>query len=128
MFRRTLFPLAGLAAICAAGCSAPGACVGWSFQVGKPSTVQAQTVLGPTVQTYAGQGIAGSAIASDVALIAKDALVGAAASALPMPRLAMTPPVAPQSSCTMEDICRKLDALTLSISRIPRSAPMPPEE
>jgi len=111
-----------------AGCQSSPCSTGWSFQVGKPATVQAQTVMNPTTTTFAGQGVAAGPLASDLALIAKEAATLAAPALLPMPRLAARAPLVSESSCTLDDVCRKLDALAVALSRIPTSQPMPRED
>ena len=108
--RRILFTLALVAIVgTSTGCCGPACSTGWNFSVGKPASISTQTVLGPQVTTYAGQGLVSGPVAY-AAPIALDAPVTSAVAPtqmLPAPRLAAKQ--MPSSTCTMDDVCKKLD-------------------
>lgn len=103
----------------ASGCCQPCASTGWRFEVGRPGTVTSPALVQQTsgTLTVGGIGAGPGVIASQSA----SALTGFASGVAP-------PTAALSSSCTLDDVCRKLDRIqTLLLSgsgeglRMPRS-------
>lgn len=111
-------------AMAAIGCQSPCG-VGWSYQIGKPAYVQQSTVLGPQVTTFAGQGFASTPIGVSHALAAQVGELEEVKS-LPMPRTVTTSKaLQPASACTLDEICRRLAALTEAVNKMASYKPMP---
>lgn len=127
MIRASLFVVA-LGVVALAGCSSSPCCTGWNFQVGKPPTITANTVLGPQMTTFAAMGMQTGPTAGEVSLYS-----AAPREAAPMPRVAAPPPEVLRSraavpECSMDEICRKLELILKAVDPKARSAPMPKEE
>ena len=102
---RRILAVALSSTLCLAGCSSSNCSTGWRFEVLKPPTVSGTSLVasGPAPLGVAGLGM--GAVTHEVAAVAR-----------------LEPPpdvvpsfsrrsVAPLASCTLEDACRRLDAL-----------------
>lgn len=130
-----------MAAAASQGCGSCGSKAGFTLAYHLPPTISQSAIVGPSVTTYGAQGLATGPVAGAVGVYSADAspLALRAVERAPcqeryIERAPVPRQLAPSDDCvSLQDVCRRLDKLTLSLEQLPRALgqkakPMPDPE
>ena len=116
---RRIASLIACVPLCLAGCTSPcGSTTGWLFQVGKPATVGAPMLVSQTSGPVGLAGVGTGGILHEVAAIGPTA----------PSQIVSRPPLAATSTCTLDDVCRRLALIEARVNQPPlrrEQLPMP---
>lgn len=109
------------------GCALPATnhTVGWHFEMGTPATMTSPVVVEQTSGPLAVGGVASGATAPAITQ-PRAAYTFASAPECQPPAPAVTAALAPRGSCTLDDLCTRLERIESKLNSRPTAAEMAP--